>query len=88
VNILDNPNGFNSNASYDIGKNAAGCGRCSVQETLNVFGHQNGLESDMHVAWTHLSVGPSAAGAPRTGQNCGGNVAGAPRNQVYVEELV
>ena len=90
--LTEQQNGFDSNARYDIGPNAAGCGRCSTQSTMVAYGPSRiGLQDDGHVGFTTLRVGQNVAGAPRSGQNGvlaiertnngGGSVAGAPRSE-------
>jgi len=79
---------YNPNARYDHGPNAAGCGRVSNQDLLQVgSGGDTGLKGDGALAAAELRVGFSAAGALRTGDrsisyvnNSGPNVAGAPRS--------
>jgi hypothetical protein len=67
------------NAAYDCGPNAAGCGRLSAQNILNLPAiGTNGLQSDGRVAFANLRVGFNAAGVSRT--NSGPNAAGRPRN--------
>jgi len=75
MDVPEQLNGFNVNARYDTGPNAAGCGRFSppVWNAGDL-----GLAADGHVYNTNLRVGHNVAGAPREG-NTGPNVAGNPK---------
>lgn len=75
---------YDPNARYDMGPNAAGCGRVPVSADQNddtkglSYPRSPGLESDSVLANANLRVGFNAAGMPRN--NTGPNVAGAPRS--------
>lgn len=67
---------FDPNARYDMGANAAGCGRASLPATLQAA-TDKGLGADGVLLGADLRVGLNAAGVSRN--NPGPNVAGAPR---------
>lgn len=75
---------FDPNARYNMGPNAAGCGRVSVETTLTSTGtygltmHSFGSGTDDVLANSNLWDGFNAAGAGRA--NPGPNRAGAPRS--------
>ena len=68
---------FTPNARYDIGPNAAGCGRAATPAIAQAAA-QTGLGADGTLGNTELRVGLHAAGVHR--KNTGPNVAGAPRS--------
>ena len=68
---------YDPNARYDIGPNAAGCGRCSNQNVLD-SATQTGLASDGTMGGADLRVGFNVIGGSR--KNVGGNVQGAQRS--------
>lgn len=70
-------NGFVPNAQYDIGSSAAGCGRISLQATLEAA-IPDGLLASGVLNNSTIRVGFSAAGVSRA--NPGPNAAGQPRN--------
>lgn len=75
MDVPEKLNGFNVNARYDTGPNAAGCGRFSPP-VWNAS--DKGLAPDGHVYDTNLRVGQNVAGGSRQG-NTGPNVAGTPK---------
>lgn len=82
---------YDPNARYDMGPNAAGCGRASVEVTLTSTGTYGLTPSDNNIlnsggnwgtdgvlANANLRIGLNAAGVHRN--NPGPNVQGAPRS--------
>jgi len=68
---------YDPNAPFDMGANAAGCGRYS-NLTAALATIPRGLDTDGVVNGTTLRVGFNAAGMVKT--NGGPNVIGAPRS--------
>jgi len=70
---------FDPNARFDMGPNAAGCGRTGVQATMQSWGTEvSGMGTNAVQGGAEIWSGFSCAGNFKT--NVGPNVAGAQRS--------